>query len=92
MPLDFIPDSYPNRFTWLVNLSAGLATHGATLGLTPAQITDLQSFLAPFIEKYQALLDAKSALDAATGAANDHFNDNNEDLRRRINGLKTAAG
>jgi hypothetical protein len=40
---DFLPKDEPSLLLWLGNYQAKLTTHGATLGLAPAELTALST-------------------------------------------------
>ena len=67
---DFLPKDEPSLLLWLGNYQTKLATHGATLGLTPTEITALSNActgLSTLVNNVEA---AKAALKTAVEAKN----------------------
>ena len=65
---DFVPGDNPNLIVWLTNLRDRIAVHGATLGMTAAQITAFQAVLDELITEAQGVSAAKNALAAAVAS------------------------
>lgn len=65
---DFVPGDNPNLIVWLTNLRGRIAVHGATLGMTAAQITAFQAVLDELITEAQGVSAAKNALAAAVAS------------------------
>jgi hypothetical protein len=88
MPSDYIPDSFQNRYNWLVNLKTEVNAKAADLKLDAAKLAAFNTLIDALIAVYKALIDAQTALDTASGDAHDLFASNVGDLRDFINELK----
>jgi len=88
MPSDYIPDSFENRYNWLVNLKQQVNDNAATLKLTAAQLAAFNTLIDALIDAYKAVIDAQAALDQASGDAQDLYGTSAGDLRAFINQLK----
>lgn len=62
---DFIPSNWAEYRAWLLNLQTNIPTEGPKFGLTPTQITAIQSTCQAQIDK----IDASNAAAAAAAAA-----------------------
>ena len=91
MPQDYIPDSYQNRYSWLKNLHDSIDGQAPALGWDSGKTSLFKSFLAPMIAKYAEVIAKAQALDLATGAATDEFNDKLAELRRQLGELRKNA-
>ena len=65
---DFLPRQDDALVTWLVNFQSKVAANAAALGLTAAQVTDLQDRCQRVVDAIQAVAPAQSALAAAVTA------------------------
>ena len=92
MASDIIPQSVENSYNWLLNLDLKIQTHGAKVGMTPADITAFRAEIAPLIAKLKTTLDAQHALDLASGQSQQEAANRIPGLRRRLQNIKTSAG
>jgi hypothetical protein len=88
MPSDYIPDSFENRYNWLVNLKTQVNTNAAALKLDAAKLAAFNTMIDSLIAVYKAVIDAQTALDTASGNAHDTYDSNVGDLRAFINEMK----
>lgn len=87
--MDFIPDSVPNRYTWLRGLKEQVNNNATELKLSAADLTAFNALIDPMIALYKAVIDAQAALDEASGNAQDLFGTSVAELRAFLNALKT---
>lgn len=90
MKKDFVPVSFQNLRDWAANLFDGIATQGAALGWTAAQITAFQTPVGNIRDAAQEVLDKQGALDMATGALRQLLRTALPGVRRDINNFKTS--
>ncbi len=88
MANDFIPDSFANRLQWLKDLKQEVADNATTLSLNAAAVTAFNALIDPLIAAYQAVIDAQTVLDTASGDAHQLFHDSNTPLRDFIHQIK----
>ncbi|SRR5581483_2792868 len=86
--MDYIPDSYENRYNWLVNLKQEVNDNAATLKLDANALAAFNQMVDALIAVYKAVIDAQSALDQATGNAQQLFAAEVKDLRTFIDHVK----
>jgi hypothetical protein len=87
--MDYIPDSFLNRYNWLVSLKKGVNDNAATLKLAAADLAAFNALIDPLIAAYKAEIDADAALRKAAGDAQGLFDTDAGDLRAFIADLKT---
>ena len=68
MKKDFIPSRDGNLYTWEVNFKSKLSTLGASVGLSPAEITDTVGLINDHAVTYDAKVAAAAAAKAAAAA------------------------
>jgi hypothetical protein len=89
---DIIPRARALYRAWLVNLSAGVGSRGASFGLTAGQITAIQNTIAAQIALIDAVEAANSALQGAQEAEKTGRTTTDAILREEIADWKRAAG
>jgi hypothetical protein len=89
---DFIPAADDARRTWATAFKAALATHGAAVGLTPAQITTSQGKCDAIIGRIDDKTAKKNAWQASINAANTGNSSDLGALRETIAAIKTNPG
>lgn len=86
--MDFIPSNEPGLVIWLTNYKTKIATIGATIGLTPAEIAAEQALCQGIIDAINASAAKESELLAANVAKNNVKKENIGTLRKSIDGHK----
>lgn len=89
---DFMPAGDDARKTWLTALKSKIATHGAAVGLTAAEITAIQAKCDAIIGRIDDKAAKKLAWQASVTAAETGNAADLADLRASIAALKTNSG
>jgi hypothetical protein len=89
---DFIPAGDDARKTWATAFKAAIATHGAAVGLTPAQVTAAQAKCDAIIGRIDDKAAKKNAWQSSVAAANSGNSADIGDLRSTIAAIKTNSG
>lgn len=89
---DFIPAADDARKTWATTFKTAIATHGAAVGLTPAQITAAQGKCDAIISRIDDKAAKKNAWQSSVAAANTGNSADFGDLRSTIAAIKTNSG
>ena len=89
---DFIPAGDDPRKTWATAFKAAVATHGPTVGLTPAQVTAAQAKCDAIIGRIDDKTAKKNAWQSSVAAADTGNTADVADLRSTIAAIKTNSG
>lgn len=89
---DFIPAGDDPRKTWATTFRTAIATHGAAIGLNPAQIAAAQALCDTIIGRIDDKAAKKNAWQASVAAANTGNSADFASLRSTIARIKTNAG
>jgi hypothetical protein len=89
---DFIPPGDDPRKTWATAFKTKIATHGATVGLTPAQVAAAQGKCDAIIGRIDDKTAKKNAWQSSVAAANSGNSADISDLRSTIAAIKTNSG
>lgn len=92
MTNDFIPRPEPEVVLWLGNFKTNLPVHGATVGLTPAQITGLSTSVDNIITEVTNVATKKTALSEAFAAKETVKTAELTAIRETIAKIKTSPG
>ena len=92
MKSDYVPDSYENRYNWLVNLRVQVNDQEGNLNWDAAKLTAFNALVDPLIALYKAVVDAQVALDASSGNAREGWDAASAALRALIAEIKTNPG
>lgn len=87
---NYLPKEEPSLVIWLGNYQTELATHGATLGLAPAEITALSSACTNLSTLINNVEVAKAALKNSVEAKNARKNSSIALNRKANNKMKTS--
>jgi hypothetical protein len=89
---DFIPNSDDALKTWCTNFKSKIATSGATVGLTPAQITGLQTKCDAINGRIDDKAAKKNAWQSSVANSNTGNNADLADIRASVASIKTNGG
>jgi hypothetical protein len=89
---DFIPAGDDARKTWATAFKTKIATHGAAVGLTPAQVTAAQGKCDAIIGRIDDKAAKKNAWQSSIAACSSGNQSDFTDLRATIAGIKTNPG
>jgi len=89
---DFIPAGDDARKTWATAFKTRIATHGPTVGLTPAQVTAVQNKCDAIIGRIDDKTAKKNAWQSSVAAADTGNVADVGDLRSTIAAIKTNSG
>ena len=89
---DFIPAGDDARKTWATAFKTTIATHGAAVGLTPAQVTAAQGKCDAIVGRIDDKAAKKNAWQSSVAAANSGNSADFGDLRSTIAAIKTNSG
>lgn len=89
---DFIPNSDDALKTWCTNFKSKIATVGASVGLTPAQITDLQTKCDAINTRVDEKAAKKTAWQASVANATAGNNADLGGIRAAVASIKTNSG
>lgn len=89
---DFIPAGDDARKTWAITFKSKIATHGAAVGLTSAQVTAAQAKCDVVIGRIDDKTAKKNAWQSSVTAADSRNATDFGDLRNTIVGIKTNTG
>jgi hypothetical protein len=89
---DFIPAGDDARKTWATAFKTKIATHGPTVGLTPAQVTAAEGKCDAIIGRIDDKTAKKNAWQSSVAAADTGNTADVADLRSTIAAIKTNSG
>src|SRR2546423_1394488 len=89
---DFIPSGDDARKTWAITFKTKIATHGAAVGLTPAQITAAQALCDAIIARIDDKAAKRNAWQASVSAAATGNAADFTAVRDQIGAIKTNSG
>jgi hypothetical protein len=92
MKSDFIPRTYGELDAWEVNYLAQLAVHGATVGVSPAQIAAITASIGNHRTAYTAAEAAKATAEGAVANMNTLRKVAVTDVRAMARAIKSNAG
>lgn len=87
-----MPSRESEKNNWYANFSKQIATYGATLGLTPAEIAEIQAICKSNIDSIANNDAAQVAAKAARAAKNTQLSNGDKSLRVSIKKLKVSKG
>ena len=88
---DFIPRRWGDRVNWLNNVTTKIATHGPTLGLAAAKVTEIQNRCTTATTAIQAVTAKENELDSAIAGRATTIDAEFSALRTEFNSLKTNS-
>ena len=89
---DYFPRGDGDKLNWLNNYNTKIGANGAVVGLTPAEISAIQTKIGAYLSQFNGLLQQKNALQATTAATRLAEKNLVADVRKQVGRLKTHAG
>lgn len=89
---DYVPSREPEQIPWSGNLNAKIAIHGAAVGLSPAEITDVQDNCNNIVKALNDFEQAKRDFQEASNLKNDAKNPALANIRIVAQRIKKNAG
>ena len=89
---DYFPRGDGDKLNWLNNYNMKIGANGAVVGLTPAEISAIQTKIGAYLSQFNGLLQQKNALQATTAATRLAEKNLVADVRKQVGRLKTHTG